>query len=157
MTSFYYRLIMKNSNAIIAVIFNLCLWPTQSQAQDIRILFSSVDIKQEEIISSVRSIRGNSFSSFLSVRYKDGTKKRVAREKIWGYIEKGKIYRRSGKNFLEIVNQQGLIEYASSPIPNYNVITKATNWRVGPHYFSKTLDSKICSSMKEALSNSDLP
>jgi len=143
---------MSKAISILTLMFTLCLGLTRVQAQEKRILYASTDIQQEPTTPRIKTIRGNSLSSFLTVRYEDGTKKRIAINNLWGFIDKGIIHRRTGKNFVAILNQQpGLIEYGSMPIPDYDVTTKSTDWRNGPHYFSKTLDSKLYPSKKAAL------
>lgn len=145
---------MNKAISILTLMFTLCLWLTPAQAQEKRILYASADIQQEPTPPRIKTIRGNSLSSFLTVRYEDGTKKRIAVKDVWGYIDRGTICRRVGKNFVAIAKQEpGLIEYYSMPLPHYDVITKSTKWREGPHYFSKTLDSKLYPSPKDVAKN----
>ena len=145
---------MSKAISILILTLTLCLWLTHVQAQEKRILYASTDIQQEPTTPRIKTIRGNGLSSFLTVRYEDGSKKRIAVKDIWGYIDRGTICRRVGKNFLAVAKQEpGLIEYYSMPLPDYDVTTKSTDWREGPHYFSKTLDSKLYPSKKAALKN----
>ena len=86
-----------------------------------------------------------------TVKYEDGSKRRINNKDVWGFIQDGRLYRRYRRDFLEVVSQRDLIEYKSRTIPQWDVITKSTHMVERPHVFSKTLDSKLHPSAKAAL------
>ncbi len=137
---------------IFTLTFTLCLWLIDGHAQEKRIFYTSTEIQQEPITPRIKTIRGVIHSSFLRVQYEDGTQKRIAIKDVWGYSDKGTLCRRVGKVFLAVISQQAdLIEYRGMLVPRYDGMTKTTKWEDGPHYFSKTLDSKLYQSKQAAL------
>ena len=144
---------MLNSKFVTALFLSLVLSFSglYSQAQENRVLYSSADIKQQPVLPKIKSIRSASAFSFMTVRYEDGSKKKINNKDVWGFVQDGRLYRRYKRDFLEIVSQGDLIEYKSRPIPQHDVITNSTDMIDRPHVFSKTLDGKLYLSAKAAL------
>lgn len=125
---------------------------TPVAAQTKRILYASDELHQQTPpLSPIHSISRTSMSSFLKIRYADGRRQRIPVRDVWGFVDNGTIYRRVGKSFMAVIDQKpGLIEYSSDPVPYYDVVTKATIRRKGPHYFSTSLDGQLYKSEKAA-------
>ncbi len=143
--------VMIKFNLIATFFLTFCLQVAYSQAQENRILYSSVEIKQAPALPNISSIRSASAFPFVTVVYENGTKKKIDNKDIWGFISEGRLYRRYKRDFLEVVKQGDLIEYRSRRIPDYDVTTNSTNMIDRPHVFSRTLDGKLYPSVKAAL------
>ena len=140
---------MCSFKSVIALSLAFSLGLLFSQAQDNRILYTSKEVSQSETRTPrITSIADRAIHNFLTVKYEDGLKKRIANSEVWGYIADGKLYRRYKRDFLEVISQNDVVKYRPKPISKYDVITKSTPMVERPYLFSKSLDGKIYSSEK---------
>lgn len=120
-----------------------------------QLLRQSSDLYRTEPESPIKSV-GSTFLSgrTIQIRYPDGRTEKVPRASVWGYSnKKGKIYRIYGKAEYEVVTVGDVITYEQQSTRNIMAGSQSTTRTVIETFYSKTLDSKIFSSRKKALSD----
>lgn len=135
----------------IGLVFSAC----QRDVQPYVLYYSSAQFKtqQGDTLASLKSIRnGRIFNKHLTLVMRDGSRKEIQQEGLWGYSQGNKVYRNYGDRFIQVVTP-----YSDSTI-KYMTDRSVTFWTSNGNrtmnqvmlLYSKDLDSKIYTSVKKA-------
>jgi hypothetical protein len=109
-----------------------CIIGYSASGQSNKVIHNSSDIMKsspDSIINITPSVF--IFGKYLTVKYANGTEKKVSKDSIWGYQSKDILYRLVDKRFYQVVGKnETYIKYKHS--------TKFTQY-----YMSKNYDSEV--------------
>ena len=86
--------------------------PTRTWAQQYRLLTTSQDLKQTNVVDSIVFIRASDEANHIWVKYKNGQKVKIQNATVWGFIDrKGRVYRFAKGHIYKVVSQGDPVLY----------------------------------------------